>query len=74
MLVQHRDVQNPDTGSCTVKIYESTKAVGEEGWEHKTITLVPDSTDPRFKKLDLTASEQTEFQVIGEFFAVVSAT
>jgi DUF2075 family protein/SOS-response transcriptional repressor LexA len=72
VLVQHRDIQNPDTGACTVKIYSSTKTATEDGWKHDMIRLRPDSTDPSFKELILQHTEDSEFRVVGELVAVVS--
>jgi len=72
VLVQHRDIQDPDTGACTVKIYSSSKAATEDGWKHTMIRLRPDSSDPSFKEMVLQQTEDSEFRVIGELVAVVS--
>lgn len=71
LLVQHRDIQDADTGACTVKRYSSTKRPTDDGWAHSTITLSPESSDPKFKPITLTVSETDEFRAIGEFYAVL---
>lgn len=71
VLVQHRDIQDPDTGSCTVKIYHSNKAKQGDAWRHESITLSPLSTDPAFKPIELYPDGDSELRVIGELLAVV---
>lgn len=71
VIVQHRDIQDPDTGACTVKIYSSSKAASEDSWKHTMIRLRPDSTDPSFKEMVLQQTDDSEFRVIGELAAVL---
>lgn len=71
LLVQHRDIQDSDTGSCTVKRYSSTKKQTGDTWAHSTITLSPESSDPKFKPISLSVSETDEFRAIGELYAVL---
>ena len=53
----------------TVKVYRSEKRVDPDGsWEHERIRMVP--LNPDFEEWDLTPDE---FQVIGEFVAVLPA-
>ena len=53
----------------TVKVYRSEKRVNPDGsWEHERIRMVP--LNPEFEEWDLTPDE---FQVIGEFVAVLPA-
>jgi hypothetical protein len=72
VLVQHRDLQDPEGGACTVKRYESTKVGdGEGSWRHTRIILRPQSNDPSFRPIELTADPTADFRVLGEFLAVL---
>ena len=72
VLVQHRDIQDQDTGSTyTVKLYGSEKnAVGDE-WRHSKIILKPDSYMDGYRNLEFDADFEGELHVIGEFVAVI---
>lgn len=71
VLVQSRDIQDPDTGGqYTVKIYRSEKADTEDSWSHRSIRLEPDSNDPAFQPLTFKTDESTELKVVGEFVAI----
>jgi DUF2075 family protein/SOS-response transcriptional repressor LexA len=72
VLVQHRDLQDPEGGACTVKRYESRKvSEGEDSWRHTRIILRPQSTDLCFEPIELTLDPAAEFRVLGEFVAVL---
>lgn len=73
VLVEHRNITDPDNGGhYTIKRYASTKSNQEEdSWEHKSITLSPESTDQKFKPIELTPENHEEYKVIGEFIAVI---
>jgi DUF2075 family protein len=71
VLVQHRKIQDPDSGQFTVKIYDSKKKVTEDSWEHERIILRPHSRESGFKEIVLQGDEAVELKVIGEFVAVV---
>ncbi|MBU1215689.1 MAG: DUF2075 domain-containing protein [Gammaproteobacteria bacterium] len=74
VLVQHRNIEDPDTGGqYTVKVYESEKIQDEsESWRHTKINLLPNSTDPTYRAIVLAPEEADELKVIAEFVAVVS--
>jgi len=74
VLVQHRDIEDPDTGGhYTLKIYESEKLPSEDGgWQHSRITLKPNSTDLSYKPIVLHPESANEIKVIAEFVAVLS--
>lgn len=73
VIVEHREIQDPDTGtSCTVKVYSSEKAESEEGWRHEKITLRPDSTIPGYRSIELVPDETRELKIIGELVAILS--
>jgi DUF2075 family protein len=72
VIVQSRDIQDPDTGGhYTVKIYRSEKAVEEDSWFHQRILLEPDSMDFSFKPLILAADMGNDLRVVGEFVAII---
>jgi uncharacterized protein len=71
VLVQHRDIHDPDTGaSFTVKRYHSEKVAGHDGdWRHTRIVLKPDSTRPGYAPIVLEADAASELTVVGEYVA-----
>lgn len=73
VLVQHRNVTDPETGgSYTVKQYQSEKRGDEvDGWRHERIILSPLSNDPAFQPIVLEPSEEGVVSVIAEWVAVV---
>jgi len=71
VLVQHRKIQDPDSGQFTVKIYDSKKIAFEDSWVHERIILKPDSRDSGFKEIVLHRDDAAELRVIGELVAVV---
>ncbi len=72
VIVQHRDIQDKDTGtSCTVKLYHSEKiAVGDE-WRHNRIVLKPDSYVEGYEELVFDGDFLGELRVVGELIAVL---
>lgn len=73
VLVQHRSIDDPDTGGhYTIKIYRSEKVASEDGnWRHSRITLKPSSTDPSYKPIVLEVESSDEVSVIAEMVAVL---
>lgn len=71
LLVQHHDIADPETGgSYTVKRYKSEKKIEQDGqWFHTKIILEPENND--FDPIILKNVLDNEFQVIGEFVAVI---
>jgi hypothetical protein len=59
LLVQHRDIADPEHGGTyTVKTYERTEGIPTEAGERRaSISLKPDSDDPRFVPLVLTPED-----------------
>lgn len=74
VIVQHRDIQDPDTGGqYTVKLYESEK-VGDDGgepWVHRRIHLRPATNYPGYEALVFEAESAGELKVIAELVAVL---
>jgi uncharacterized protein len=69
VLVQHRNLQDPDNGAFTIKTYHSEKSETEDGWRHHRIILKPDSTIPGYRDIVLEPDETVELRIIGEFIA-----
>ena len=72
LLVQHRDIHDPETGgSFTVKRYSSEKVTNPDGtWRHTKVTLSP--LNPEFQPIVLTPESEDDVQVIAEFLDVLS--
>lgn len=72
VLVQHRDVTDPETGgSYTVKRYQSEKQGDGEGWQHERITLMPMSSDSQYQPLVLVPRDEGAVKVIAIWLAVI---
>jgi phage repressor protein C with HTH and peptisase S24 domain len=73
LLVQHRDIRDPDTdGRFTVKKYESEKvADGGGSWRHSVIRLLP--INPSYQPIVLEGTEEGEVSVIAELVEVLGA-
>lgn len=72
VIVQHRDIQDQDTGSSyTVKLYRSEKIAFGEEWRHNKITLSPDSNVEGYEDLVFEPESAGELSVIGELVAVI---
>jgi DUF2075 family protein len=77
VVVQHRDLADPDTGGrYTVKLYASEKVPAENGgWKHERITLSPDSDQAGFEPIVLQVdSDEGGFAVVAEMLMVLDAT
>ena len=72
VIVQHRSIQDADTGThCTIKVYFSESETGENGWRHQRISLRPDSTHEGYRTIELVDDGAQELTVIAEFVAVL---
>ena len=72
VIVQHRDIQDQDTGSSfTVKLYSSEKVSDGDGWRHSKIVLSPDSNLDGYGDLVFDDESAGELSVIGELVAVI---
>lgn len=72
VLVENFDRQDPDFNSAfTVKTYSSQKNINDEGWEHTSIVLSPNSYDSNFKNIIIDESNGSEMRIIGEFIKVL---
>jgi len=72
VIVQHRDIQDQDTGaSFTVKLYSSEKTTDGDTWSHSRIVLRPDSNMDGYETLVFDDETSGELRVIGELVAVL---
>lgn len=71
VLVQHRDIQDPDHGQFTVKVYHSEKRISEDAWHHEQIILKTDTTATGYTDITLKGEATRELKVIGEFVAAL---
>jgi SOS-response transcriptional repressor LexA len=55
-------------GEFTIKVYESEKAVTEEGWQHTRIRLKP--LNPEYPVLEL--EDESEYRVLGELAGLLA--
>jgi SOS-response transcriptional repressor LexA len=73
ILIENKDSYDPDFNSTfTVKTYSSEKTVSEEGWQHNSIILKPNSFDKGFKNIIIDEENSNEMRIIGEFITVLS--
>jgi hypothetical protein len=75
LLVEHRDIADPDTGgSYTVKVYESSHEPEESGsWRHSEIRLWPDTDASGYEPIVLTGPAE-ELRVVAELIEVLPGT
>ncbi|MGM9489784.1 DNA/RNA helicase domain-containing protein [Ideonella sp. YS5] len=76
VVVQHRSIDDPETGGrYTVKLYASEKVVAEDGgWRHERIALHPDSDRPGFEPIEISVREgEDSFLVVAEMLTVLTA-
>ena len=72
VLVRQRNVQDTEFGNgFTVKIYESKKSIGSEGWQQDEIILHSKSFSNEFSDLRFVGDDLLDFKVIGEFVEVL---
>jgi hypothetical protein len=76
VVVQHRDIADPDTGGrYTIKRYRSEKVADEAGgWRHTRIVLHPESDQPGYAPIVLELEpEQDAVQVVAEWLMTLPA-
>ncbi|MFK7812166.1 MAG: DUF3427 domain-containing protein [Maribacter sp.] len=73
LLIENRDSYDPDFNSAfTVKTYSSEKTVTEEGYQHDSIILKPNSYDKSYENIILDEENSNEMRVVGEFVKVLN--
>ena len=72
VIVEHRDIQDPDTGAgYTVKRYRSEKVRVGDSWRHRRVVLSPESSEARYSDIVLDRVDVDLLRVVGEFVAVL---
>jgi hypothetical protein len=72
VLVENIDIQDQDFNSAfTIKTYSSKKVVSEEGYEHKSIVLRPNSFDASYQNIIINEENAENMRVVGEFVSVI---
>jgi SOS-response transcriptional repressor LexA len=72
VLVENMDLHDHDFNSAfTIKTYSSEKVISEEGWEHISIILKPNSFDSSFKDIIINDENGKNMRVVGEFVSVL---
>jgi superfamily II DNA or RNA helicase/SOS-response transcriptional repressor LexA len=72
VLVENIDIQDQDFNSAfTIKTYSSEKVVSEEGWEHTSIVLRPNSFEESYKNIIIDEDNGAEMRVVGEFIKIL---
>lgn len=72
VVVQHRAIQDPDTGgSYTIKRYFSEKVDSGDGWRHGKIVLKPESSDEGYLDIVLGADEAGDVRVVAELVTIL---
>lgn len=73
VVVQHRSIDDPETGgSYTIKQYSSEKVTESDGtWRHTRIELRPETDSPGFEAIVLEVGEDEEFSVVAEMLTVL---
>jgi len=73
VLVENTDIQDQDFNSAfTIKTYSSEKIVTDEGWEHTSIILRPNSFDTSYKNIIINEDNSKEMRVVGEFISIIN--
>jgi phage repressor protein C with HTH and peptisase S24 domain len=74
LLIENRDIHDIDFNSAfTVKTYSSQKVIAEEGWQHTSIVLKPNSYDSKYNDIIIDEDNAEGMNVIGEFVSVIRA-
>ncbi|WP_022967632.1 DNA/RNA helicase domain-containing protein [Denitrificimonas caeni] len=72
VLVQHRDIDDPDHGgSYTVKVYQSEKNIDNDEWVNARIQLKPDTNAFGYAPIVLENNGE-DLIVLGEFLGVIA--
>jgi hypothetical protein len=73
VVAEHREISDADSSThVTVKRYHSEKVPTEDGeWRHARIVLSPESTEPRYKPIELSPSQAENLRIIAEHIAVL---
>ncbi len=73
VVAEHREISDADNGThVTVKRYHSEKIATEAGeWRHSRIVLMPESSEPRYRPIELSPRQAKELKIVAEHIAVL---
>ncbi len=72
VLVENIDIQDPDfNSSFTIKTYSSVKETSEEGWQHTSIVLRPNSFNSNYKDIIVNEENGIGMRIVGEFVEII---
>ncbi|MEQ8785061.1 MAG: DEAD/DEAH box helicase family protein [Pirellulaceae bacterium] len=72
LLVQlNTHIDPEDGGRYTIKRYQSTKKVDEEGWQHETVELHPLNVNADYQPIRVSPENAEGMRIIGEFVDVI---
>lgn len=75
VLIENRNKQDQDFDSAfTIKTYSSEKVISDDGWEHTSITLRPNSYDSSYKDIVINEENAPEMRIIGEFISIINVS
>jgi superfamily II DNA or RNA helicase/SOS-response transcriptional repressor LexA len=73
VLVENRDIHDADFNSAfTVKTYSSKKTFTEDGYQHDSILLKPNSYDNSFKDILIDKDISEQMKIHGEFVSLLN--
>ncbi|WP_417514716.1 DNA/RNA helicase domain-containing protein [Marinobacter sp.] len=73
VLVQHRAIEDPDSGSClTVKLYRSEKTMSGDELVNEKVILMPVTSAHGYRDIVFEDDDLHDLRVVGEFVAVLA--
>jgi DUF2075 family protein len=73
VLVQHRAIEDPDSGSClTVKLYRSEKTMSGDELLNQKVVLTPVTSTHGYRNIVIEDDDLHDLRVVGEFVAVLA--
>jgi len=72
LLVEARELGDPDQGGrYTLKIYEAKKNITDDGVDYEQVMLRPDSTDKRFKPIEIDLNNDDGPRIVASLVVVL---
>ena len=73
VLVENIDIQDQYFNSAfTIKTYSCEKIVTDEGWNHSSIVLRPNSFDDSFKNIIINKENGKNMRIVGVFVKILN--
>lgn len=72
VLVENMNIQDQDFNSAfTIKTYSSEKIISDEGWQHTSVILRPNSFDNTYRNIIINKENGAEMRIVGEFIKIL---